>query len=215
MASTIKSVIQRAVILLLFISVSSLAYAQTSVVSYSLDNVWLLPDISHPSQAAQRMTGIFEWTYEDGDFENGSGEFVEVYIPWYWSNLSELNITVEATSIEFSFNGNLHDRGLDITLFLLDPLSATQPAMIDTLRSQFQVEVGIAHEGHVISGAIIPDTGLCQPDLNNDGQLNFFDVSEFLSAFSASDPSADFTGDGEFNFFDVSAFLVAFAAGCP
>jgi len=55
----------------------------------------------------------------------------------------------------------------------------------------------------------------CPADLTGDGDLNFFDVSAFLSAFSASDPSADFTGDGSFNFFDVSAFLTAFSAGCP
>jgi len=55
----------------------------------------------------------------------------------------------------------------------------------------------------------------CQADLNADGQLNFFDVSAFLSAFSAQDPIADFTNDALFNFFDVSAFLSAFAAGCP
>jgi hypothetical protein len=55
----------------------------------------------------------------------------------------------------------------------------------------------------------------CDADLNNDGSLNFFDVSAFLSAFAAQDPAADFTNDGAFNFFDVSAFLAAFSAGCP
>jgi hypothetical protein len=55
----------------------------------------------------------------------------------------------------------------------------------------------------------------CAADLNNDGSLNFFDVSAFLSAFAAQDPAADFTNDGAFNFFDVSAFLSAFAVGCP
>ncbi len=56
----------------------------------------------------------------------------------------------------------------------------------------------------------------CSPaDLNGDGDLNFFDVSAFLSAFGNSDPVADFNGDGEFNFFDVSAFLNAFGDGCP
>jgi hypothetical protein len=55
----------------------------------------------------------------------------------------------------------------------------------------------------------------CLPDLNNDGALNFFDVSAFLSAFGAMDPIADFNNDGQFNFFDVSAFLSAFSAGCP
>lgn len=47
------------------------------------------------------------------------------------------------------------------------------------------------------------------------GELNFFDVSAFLSAFSANDPSADFNDDGMFNFFDVSGYLTSFNAGCP
>jgi len=63
----------------------------------------------------------------------------------------------------------------------------------------------------------IPDSceSSCAPDLNGDGELNFFDISAFLTAFNGNDPIADFTGDGEFNFFDVSAFLNAFNAGCP
>jgi len=55
----------------------------------------------------------------------------------------------------------------------------------------------------------------CPADLTGDGQLNFFDISAFLSAFNAMQPAADFTGDGQYNFFDVSAFLQAFNAGCP
>jgi hypothetical protein len=55
----------------------------------------------------------------------------------------------------------------------------------------------------------------CPADITQDGSLNFFDVSGFLSAFSAGDPAADFNDDGSFNFLDVSAFLAAFAAGCP
>ena len=46
-------------------------------------------------------------------------------------------------------------------------------------------------------------------------ELDFFDVSAFLSAFANQDPDADFTNDGIFDFFDVSAFLAAFATGCP
>lgn len=47
------------------------------------------------------------------------------------------------------------------------------------------------------------------------GELNFFDVSAFLSAYNAQDSSADINGDGVFNFFDVSEFLTQFSAGCP
>lgn len=47
------------------------------------------------------------------------------------------------------------------------------------------------------------------------GELNFFDVSAFLAAFSANEPDADLNSDGIFNFFDVSSYLSAFSAGCP
>lgn len=55
----------------------------------------------------------------------------------------------------------------------------------------------------------------CPADLNDDGELNFFDVSAFLVAYTAGDLSVDFDGSGTLDFFDVSTFLVAFNAGCP
>ena len=55
----------------------------------------------------------------------------------------------------------------------------------------------------------------CIADFTGDGNLDFFDVSAFLSAFSAMNPSADLQTDGVYNFFDVSIFLSAYAAGCP
>ena len=56
---------------------------------------------------------------------------------------------------------------------------------------------------------------VCSADLTGDGQLDFFDVSAFLTAFGNTDPIADFNGDGAFDFFDVSAFLTVFGEGCP
>lgn len=56
---------------------------------------------------------------------------------------------------------------------------------------------------------------VCFADLTGDGVLNFFDVSAFLTSYSAMDPIADLNNDANFDFFDVSAFLSAFAAGCP
>lgn len=55
----------------------------------------------------------------------------------------------------------------------------------------------------------------CPADLNNDGSLDFFDISAFLTAYSNQDPIADFSGDGLFDFFDISAFLTAYSLGCP
>ncbi|MBO6512451.1 MAG: hypothetical protein JJ974_00610 [Phycisphaerales bacterium] len=55
----------------------------------------------------------------------------------------------------------------------------------------------------------------CQPDYNGDGQLDFFDISAFLTLVSNNDLTADINVDGFIDFFDVSAFLAAFANGCP
>ncbi|MDF1810254.1 MAG: GC-type dockerin domain-anchored protein [Phycisphaerales bacterium] len=60
----------------------------------------------------------------------------------------------------------------------------------------------------------VPD-GICPADLTDDGTLNFFDVSEFLIAFSLKEPIGDYNNDGSFDFFDISAFLADFANGCP
>lgn len=57
--------------------------------------------------------------------------------------------------------------------------------------------------------------GCNDADFNADGNLNFFDVSAFLTEFNAMGPSADFNNDGRWNFFDISAFLTEFLAGCP
>lgn len=56
--------------------------------------------------------------------------------------------------------------------------------------------------------------GSCRPDINGDGQLNFFDISMFLSQFNVAE-TCDYNGDGECNFFDISDFLADIAAGCP
>ncbi len=51
----------------------------------------------------------------------------------------------------------------------------------------------------------------CSADMNGDGNLDFFDVSEFLETFSEKESAADFNHDDEFDFFDVSIFLDEFS----
>jgi len=63
---------------------------------------------------------------------------------------------------------------------------------------------GMAGRIEVVAGSVS-----CAPDLNGDGNLDFFDVSFFLSN------SVDYNGDTDFDFFDVSQFLQEFGAGCP
>lgn len=76
-------------------------------------------------------------------------------------------------------------------------------------RDQDQVNASVDASFQILTG------DACPADLNGDGNLDFFDVSAFLTAFTAMDSIADFTGDGAFNFFDVSAFLSAYGDGCP
>lgn len=61
---------------------------------------------------------------------------------------------------------------------------------------------------------IVCDTP-CFADLNNSGNLDFFDISLFLSLFNQQSPQADLNNDGLFNFFDVSDYIALFNAGCP
>lgn len=54
----------------------------------------------------------------------------------------------------------------------------------------------------------------CVQDYKPDGQIDFFDVTTFLSDFNTQHPFADLNGDGVFNFFDLVAYLRIFANGC-
>ena len=44
---------------------------------------------------------------------------------------------------------------------------------------------------------------LCDPDLDNDGIVNFSDLSMLEAVFYTNDPDADFDGSGSVNFFDL------------
>ncbi len=55
----------------------------------------------------------------------------------------------------------------------------------------------------------------CPADFTGDGQLDFFDVAAFISAFNTGDDAADLDDNGSFDFFDVSSFLMYYSMGCP
>jgi hypothetical protein len=131
--------------------------AQTASVTYDLKDVWLLPDISHPRTPARPMTGTFVWTYTPGQFENGSGKFLNLSIPWWGTRTSPAKkISIQPKSIEITMIGNYHGYGLDITMQLQPPLSPDKVSPIDRVRSKFHVEVGVAYEGHFTGGTIVP-----------------------------------------------------------
>jgi len=61
----------------------------------------------------------------------------------------------------------------------------------------------------------IAETNQCPADLDGDGDLDFFDIIEFITSFNAGDFVADLNGDGRLDFFDISLYLSSFNAGCP
>lgn len=133
------------------------SFAQTQTQTYTLDNLWLLPDVSHPGAPAEQMTGIFEWTYPVGQFENGIGTFTSLNIPWYGTDIDSLDIVIDLGTLEFVLpagGGN----SLDITLFLQVDLDPSQLASLNLNLSEFEIqEFGVTHQGHMTSGAVRPD----------------------------------------------------------
>jgi hypothetical protein len=122
------------------------------------------------------------------------------------------SITVGQT---MSLDGTLH---LDLSR-IVEP-GTYQLYSAQTVIGEFDsVSVSALPEGLVFKGLNMDGSYTislpCPADLNDDRELNFLDVSSFLSMFADGQPEADFAPDGMFNFLDVSAFLTAFAAGCP
>ncbi|MHA7812058.1 MAG: peroxidase family protein [Phycisphaerales bacterium] len=82
-----------------------------------------------------------------------------------------------------------------------------------TLSKVIQRNTGIGAE---LSPTVFIAEPACPGDVNNDGKLDYFDVSAYIGLFSAQDPRADYADhDGVYDFFDVSTFLDEYNAGCP
>jgi len=116
--------------------VMSVGSAQAAIVSYTLDDIFLLD--------GTQMTGSFDWTYLIGDFEGGEGVFTALEIPWQPNGTDSpleqdgMVLTIESNQIEISLDGNFHDYGLDISLKFVQPLSLMQSSLIDLSTSFFE-----------------------------------------------------------------------------
>jgi hypothetical protein len=106
------------------VAVMSAGSAQAATVSYTLDNIFL--------DATNQMTGTFEWTYVDDDFENGTGVFSELFIPFTTRTLDELNFSFDIKkSIEITLKANLDGDGVDISLVFDNALTLTKSTLLD------------------------------------------------------------------------------------
>ena len=123
--------------------------AHAITVNYTLDNV-ILDD-------STQMTGTFSWTFNGGDFENGVGQFSSLVIPWTSHNQDDLDAVFDiGNSIEVTLEGSVHDDGVDITLFLIQPLTPTTSASVDLVRSKYEIGGNGFHDGLFLSGSISP-----------------------------------------------------------
>ena len=124
--------------------------AHADVVNYTLDNV-ILDDNN------AQMTGTFSWTFNVGDFENGIGQFTFLDIPFTSYDHTDLNAVFDiGNSIEITLEGSVHDDGVDITLFLSQPLTPTTGSSIDLARSRYEIGGNGFHDGLFLSGSVVP-----------------------------------------------------------
>ncbi|MBU2501278.1 T9SS type A sorting domain-containing protein [bacterium] len=124
--------------------------ALTAVVQYTLENVIL-------DDGGALMSGAFTWTYAPGDFENGTGEFTSLDIPYTTHDHTDLLAVFDVGgSIEITLEGSVHDDGVDITLFLLEPLTPTTGSDLDLARSAYEIGGNGFHTGSFLSGRVAP-----------------------------------------------------------
>jgi hypothetical protein len=83
---------------------------------------------------------------------------------------------IENNQIEISLDGNVHDYGLDITLKFLQPLSPTQPSMLDLTTSFYECCGNGFNDQPFQSGTISPVPAPAAAWLFGSALLSIFSV---------------------------------------
>lgn len=165
------------------------------------------------------QTGSVRWVSEFGDLGAGDSE--------YGSDLrvgSDGRLYVFGSTGSDSLVGQMFDRDALMLCYntadgsieqvsvleFSDPTSEDGDWLYRTCSDELGhiLAFGVANSSDIIATRYTFEAA-CPADLNDDGLLDFFDVSFFVNSLP------DFDGSGDFDFFDVSAFLSAFNAGCP
>ncbi len=122
-------------------------------------------------------------------------------------NIAELWETVETIpASDLSTNPGLIELNMPFTAIGIDELRVRFSA---NTAGAFRIDNIYVGVDELVGGCNAAD--FAEPF----GDLNFFDISEFLTVFSAGDFAADINNDGVLNFFDISEFLTIFSNGCP
>lgn len=122
--------------------------SEAATVHYTLENVIL-------DDSASQLLGEFSWTYDEGDFENGVGQFSLLVVPFTDHDHTDLTTEIDVgNSVEITLEGNFHDDGVDITLALLQPLTPDSGAILDLENCRFEIGGNGFHTGVFLSGSI-------------------------------------------------------------
>ncbi|MBL4699559.1 MAG: SUMF1/EgtB/PvdO family nonheme iron enzyme [Phycisphaerales bacterium] len=142
-----------------------------------------------PSEGGERNAG-------DEGFPLDVGSFPDVISPWGMLDMAGGIDEFTETPVE---GRGLFTRRMKGTVYFDDLYGFDMSRDI----------LGVAREGAVVlCGTLRLTTGLFHPaDLNQDGQVNYFDISMFIRLFAAGDERADFRLDGAFDIDDVRVFL--------
>lgn len=155
-------------------------------------------------------SGCFTYTF---DVDNLTG--IDIYHS-YFLVLSPVTVTIDTGNndpLRWDY-APLPSFGTEtITLTICGALPGEEVCFLMTMH-----DAGLDECCSIEICIIAPDCGpgfVCAADCNGDGELNFFDISIFLTEYNDQDLRADINGDGSWDFFDVSGFLSMFAEGCP
>lgn len=68
------------------------------------------------------------------------------------------------------------------------------------------------------NNALVPEKAvqlLCPADADNNGTVNFFDISTYIAQYNAGSLRADWDDNELLNFFDIADFISDYIEGCP
>jgi hypothetical protein len=155
-------------------------------------------------------TGCFTYTF-DVDNMTGIDIYYSFFVPLAPAGVTITTNNIDTSRWDYAPLANFGTETITVTI-----CGAMPGQQVDFLMTMHDATLDECCSIQV--SVIAPDctAGIeCAADCNGDGELNFFDISTFLTEYANEVPRVDFTGDGEFNFFDVSAFLSLYAQGCP
>ncbi|MGJ8636684.1 MAG: hypothetical protein ACSHX5_07555 [Phycisphaerales bacterium] len=135
---------------------------------------------------------------------------MQFYFPDAEGNLSFGNGSLIADHIQWNIDGNgVGNAEFRTVQAVSEGLWTANGDFISTTADSESLMLSDLGDGRLHGPGNYTVTEACPADLNEDGALDFFDISAFLTDM------VDFNNDTVFDFFDISAFLTAYGAGCP